>query len=160
MYRWQFLKSYDCYKEENNCKCFIFAVYVTGCAAETMQCVKSVQEVFSSPYSVRMRENTDKIKLRIWTLFMSWWSQYFQRVYCIGQALQRNAGLKWANLELNNRGHSKEWKTSKNQSGTLAFEKKGDCIPWFPEGFPWIYVWRNPEAYLEPCQRSVVEPIC
>ena len=89
MYRWQFLKSYDCYKEENNCKCFIFVVYVTGCAAETMQCVKSVQEVFSGPYSVRMRENTDKIKLRIWTLFMSWWSQYFQRVYCIGQALIR-----------------------------------------------------------------------
>ena len=33
-------------------------------------CVKSVQYgVFSGPYSVRMRENTNQKKLRIWTLF-------------------------------------------------------------------------------------------
>ena len=28
--------------------------------------------VFSGPYSVRMRENTDQEKLRIWTFFMQW----------------------------------------------------------------------------------------
>ena len=28
--------------------------------------------VFSGPYSVRMRENTDQKKLRIWTLFTQW----------------------------------------------------------------------------------------
>ena len=55
-----------------------------------MYCVKSVQirsffwpvffhiwteygEILCiSPYSVRMRENTDQKKLRIWTLFMQW----------------------------------------------------------------------------------------
>ena len=30
--------------------------------------------VFSSPYSVRMRENTDQEKLRIWTHFTQWYS--------------------------------------------------------------------------------------
>ena len=61
-------------------------------------CVKSVQirsfflSVFSrirteygeilriSPYSVRMRENTDQKKLRIWTLFTQWRGQWRRSV--------------------------------------------------------------------------------
>ena len=60
-------------------------------------CVKSVQirsffwSVFSriwtvshiSPYSVRMRENTDQKRLRIWTLFMQWDFVAWFVIFCV-----------------------------------------------------------------------------
>ena len=38
------------------------------------------ERYFVSPYSVRIQENTDQKKLRIWTLFTQWF-WYFQREY-------------------------------------------------------------------------------
>ena len=69
--------------------CLFYGIWWTR---HTMHCVKSVQilsflwTVLSRiwteygdlrskyPYSVQMRENTDQKKLRIWVLFMQWWS--------------------------------------------------------------------------------------
>ena len=47
--------------------------------AFVVHCVKSVQirsffwSVFSCIRTVRIKENTDQKKLRIWTLFTQWW---------------------------------------------------------------------------------------
>ena len=35
-----------------------------------------------SPYSVRMRENTDQKKLRIWTLFTQWRLLCVDKIHC------------------------------------------------------------------------------
>ena len=71
---------------------------------EEMHCVKSVQirgfvcPTFSriwteygdlrskSPYLVRIRENTDHKKLRIWTLFTQWW--FWTRAWCSKELLK------------------------------------------------------------------------
>ena len=123
MYRWQFLKSCDCYKEENNCKYFIFVVYVTGSAVETMQCVKSVQvrSFFWSVFSPNAgKYGQDK------TLYLDTFQVVMATIFSesISQGLQCNTGLKWANLELKNRGHSKKWKTSKNHPVISLWKKR------------------------------------
>ena len=46
-----------------------------------MELLHKEKNVLFSPYLVRMRENTDQKKLRIWTLFTQWFSfkiQLFQ----------------------------------------------------------------------------------
>ena len=71
--------------------CFDAGYIISFIYLESVHWVKSVQirsflwSVFSrihprirsiSPYSVRMRENTEQKKLRIWTLFTQWWLSY------------------------------------------------------------------------------------
>ena len=83
-----------------------FSIFLNICTClRTINCVKSVQirssfwSLFSrirteygdlprkSPYSVRIWENTDQKKLRIWILFMPWLLQKVAESYFWGEFL-------------------------------------------------------------------------
>ena len=68
-----------------------------------------------SPYSVRMRENTDQKKLHIWTLFMQWvfikvWQQEFFLLYF----LSFHSRIDIGKIKLK-RSNKDQWKQFKQQ---------------------------------------------